>query len=441
MATNTFGQDVAQASGSIVPTALPPAPIPVIPTSITSAALTPTPTVPFQQPVPTPVYNPASIVTPPLAATPTENQATELTKTLQDFNNQTIGESAYRTTQETAQDVAGKTQTVNDLTNKFNTLKNEANAIPLQLQQNSEGRGITTGGLAPIQEGALRNNAIESLTTGALLQAAQGNLTTALSLVDRAVAQKFDPIKEQIAANTANLQLILNSPQYSDEQKNRAQAQLDAQNAQKAAIDKQAQAEADKQKVAINAAGNIQNFTPTAQYPTAATALDAMGKATSAVEAEQIAAATGLSQPVSKTASIQEYEYAKANGYTGSYTQYQNEDANRKLGIVGGTFSSTQVNKGASNAGLSAQDFNALPTGVQNLFINNNDVATLLVNSVKGVMDGSVQRNDALDDINNSNVSQDVKEYFISHLPAAPVNNDGTSGGGFLGWLGSFFNG
>ncbi len=31
-----------------------------------------------------------------------------------------------------------------------------------------------------------------------------------------------------------------------------------------------------------------------------------------------------------KTASIQEYEYAKANGYTGTYNQYQNEDANRK---------------------------------------------------------------------------------------------------------------
>jgi len=29
-------------------------------------------------------------------------------------------------------------------------------------------------------------------------------------------------------------------------------------------------------------------------------------------------------------ATVQEYEYAKANGYTGSFTEYQNEDANRK---------------------------------------------------------------------------------------------------------------
>ncbi len=38
------------------------------------------------------------------------------------------------------------------------------------------------------------------------------------------------------------------------------------------------------------------------------------------------------SQP---TASIQEYEYAKSQGYTGSFSQYQNEDANRKAVAAG----------------------------------------------------------------------------------------------------------
>ncbi len=36
-------------------------------------------------------------------------------------------------------------------------------------------------------------------------------------------------------------------------------------------------------------------------------------------------------------ASAQEYEYAKKNGYTGSYAQYQNEDANRKNVAAGGS--------------------------------------------------------------------------------------------------------
>lgn len=35
-------------------------------------------------------------------------------------------------------------------------------------------------------------------------------------------------------------------------------------------------------------------------------------------------------------ASAQEYEYAKKNGYTGTFTQYQNEDANRKYRASGG---------------------------------------------------------------------------------------------------------
>lgn len=37
---------------------------------------------------------------------------------------------------------------------------------------------------------------------------------------------------------------------------------------------------------------------------------------------------------VTKPPSVQEYEYAVAQGYTGSYTQYQNEDANRKRPVV-----------------------------------------------------------------------------------------------------------
>lgn len=37
------------------------------------------------------------------------------------------------------------------------------------------------------------------------------------------------------------------------------------------------------------------------------------------------------------TASIQEYEYAKKNGYKGTYEQYQNDDANRKIAIQNGS--------------------------------------------------------------------------------------------------------
>lgn len=46
--------------------------------------------------------------------------------------------------------------------------------------------------------------------------------------------------------------------------------------------------------------------------------------------------ATGAAKPVEKPTSVQEYEYAKLQGYKGTYDQYQNEDANRKAKATAG---------------------------------------------------------------------------------------------------------
>lgn len=54
-------------------------------------------------------------------------------------------------------------------------------------------------------------------------------------------------------------------------------------------------------------------------------------KASSDTAAQQKALDDAKEENQSLPASAQEYEYAKKNGYTGSYTQYQDEDANRKL--------------------------------------------------------------------------------------------------------------
>ena len=45
----------------------------------------------------------------------------------------------------------------------------------------------------------------------------------------------------------------------------------------------------------------------------------------------------GAEKTGTKTASVQEYEYAKENGYKGSFSDYQNEDANRKRVAAGGS--------------------------------------------------------------------------------------------------------
>lgn len=330
MAENTFGQDITQAPGSVVPTepvVTTPATPPVIPISTIT---TPAQPAAYQQPAMTPVYNVSTLnTTPPVAPTPltpAQASAQDLTTSLEGLNKQLIGQSAYRTSLESTNDIAGKTQTVNDLTARLTTLKNEAAAIPMQLQQNAEGRGITAQGLAPIQQDALRNNSIESLTASAQLEAANGNLTTANTLIDRAVSQKFDPINEEINAAKANLQLILNSPEYTNEQKTQAQTQLDQQNARQAQVQKQQDDAKQKGQIAVDAASR----------GASATVLQQIQDAPDAATAQLISAQSGFSPISGLPASAQEYVFAKQNGYTGSYSDYQNEDANRKAVIAAG---------------------------------------------------------------------------------------------------------
>lgn len=160
---------------------------------------------------------------------PEEQKAQSYYDKLISLNEQAIGESAYRTEQENLGGIEEMRKTQKDLEAQLKGLINESKAIPLQIQNEFAGRGATAGGVAPIETGRLRENAIKSLNVSSLLEASRGNLSNALDLVDRAVAQKYDPIKEKIAVASANLELILKSPAYTNAQKKRAQEQLDIQ--------------------------------------------------------------------------------------------------------------------------------------------------------------------------------------------------------------------
>jgi len=209
-------------------------------TVITPASLTPAQPVNF-----TPVITPAPPVTPPAIVppvetplTPEQNKAQGVISDIQNLQNKYLGKSAYTQTQETAQGINDKTKTVTDLTNKFNQIKAEADAIPLQTQNDIKGQMVTSNGVSTINADKLRTNAIQALSTSALLSAAQNNLATAQSFVDRAVAAQFDPIDAQIKNAKENLDLIIKSPKYTQEEKAQAQAQLDIQNKKQADIDK-----------------------------------------------------------------------------------------------------------------------------------------------------------------------------------------------------------
>lgn len=86
-----------------------------------------------------------------------------------------------------------------DITNQIDTLSKEALAIPLQVQEQNVGRGVTSGGIAPIQTGLLRKNAIKALSLTAIAQTLQGNISTAQETAKRAVELEFAPDEAKLA--------------------------------------------------------------------------------------------------------------------------------------------------------------------------------------------------------------------------------------------------
>jgi hypothetical protein len=227
---------------------------------INGQSLQPTTPIPYASPNPVPIPTTAGLD--PLSPTPMEGQANSLDTRLQALNDSLVGKSAYQTSQEAVANIPDLTQRQSDLGTQLKQLQNEALAIPQQLQLDATGRGITAGGLAPIQAGRLRTNAIAALGVSSLLDATNGLLSSAQQKADRAVAAKYDPIQEQIDAASKNLNLILNSPQYSLEQKNRAQAQLATQNAKQAKLD---QNKEDSKTIMSWAAAALQNGASTVQ--------------------------------------------------------------------------------------------------------------------------------------------------------------------------------
>ena len=200
--------------------------------SITPASLAPqTPITPVTPPE-TPVPNVSGELQATLdsiekqyAPLPNEGQVTDIQRKIAQLTGETAQETARRSQLENTPEVQAQRQNVIELTNRLRNIQAQGNAIPIKIQEQFAGRGATVAGIAPIQAGAQRQNAIEALTTTALLQGAQGNLTLALDNVDRAIKAEFEPKKAELVALQANLEAIKNDPASTREEKRRAAQQ------------------------------------------------------------------------------------------------------------------------------------------------------------------------------------------------------------------------
>lgn len=367
----------------------------VIPAPITSDSLASTPTPQFQTGS-NPVVPSIKEIDTTLPETPKTTEASTSISSLTERMKALLGETAFKQQQETsaglpelqkaqtdiAAQIKGLQVQSQDLQNQYNVL------IPERMQQQATGRGITAGGLAPLIASEQRKNllqqgsiASQALTLQASFEAIKGNLANAQALADRAVVAKYGPIKEDIVIKQANLELLLKDPQIDQETKNRAAAQALTLARKKAETEKQEKNTEEALKIANTAAQNAQNFIPTAQYPSVATALNAIGKA-DPISALQIAAATGLIQKQEKiTGDIGEFKsfFPNVDITTPAGRQQfldfqrQRAEVKRKPTGIGAKFTDTQINKGASIAELPIADFQNLDIDTQNFFINNSD--------------------------------------------------------------------
>ncbi len=101
-----------------------------------------------------------------------------------------------------ANDTAGVTALVkqlNDLNAQAKNLNLEAQAIPLQTQENNRNTGATDAGVAPQTAGALRINALKALSISQQANVAMGNYQAAKDNAQRIIDLKYLPIENKLA--------------------------------------------------------------------------------------------------------------------------------------------------------------------------------------------------------------------------------------------------
>lgn len=246
----------------------------------------------FTQPATTPSYNTTNLPSdvPQIGLTGPQTELQRSIDEIMGLNTQAAGRAGYQNEQNIAQGVPELTRLQNELSSRLKVSQLQAANITATTQT---GQGVTSAIDQRQRAEALRLNSVESLQLYAQLEMAKGNLVTAQDAADQATNLKYAPIEAAIAAKTANIELILNSPKYTVAEKNQAlqiQSQIDAQ---KAAVDKAKSDAADTFEIYAAASQNAGNFQPSAQYKTLAQALDAISKA-SPTQAIAIAAETGL---------------------------------------------------------------------------------------------------------------------------------------------------
>lgn len=106
-------------------------------------------------------------------------------------------------------------------------------------------------------------------------------------------------------------------------------------------------------------------------------------------------------------------------------------------GTDGGTFTKTQLNKGAANAAVDVSEFSGYPSGVKNYYINNPTQAKAFNQLVADRQSGKTSSQDIANTIATATVPDDVKEWMYTQAGVDANGNptDGKKDSGITGDL------
>lgn len=267
--------------------------------AINSTILQPQAPINYSTPAPAQIPDVSGLVVP---LSQPEQKASDLSAEIQRLNTEALGKSAFEDQQNQALGVTEAQNAITDLTQELTHTTKQATANSLQIQEQNRlmfsGKGIASSIVDRKGQSALRQNAIdsaiESFRISSLIDAANGNLSSAQSKVAEAIKRKYGPLEEKIDIATKNLNLVLNSPEFSAAEKERATKQLAIQEQKKADLADQKAEAANVAKVAISAANNSRDFKASADYPSLAVALRGISNAKTQADALAIAAEVGI---------------------------------------------------------------------------------------------------------------------------------------------------
>ena len=276
------------------------APIPVqTPQPIDTALISPTPTQASTQPQQqidtapislTQESTPTQATAPVQTLTPEQQKAQSITNEMQTLNTSLTGKNAYQAQQNTLAGVDKVQQAINDNNLAIERLNTSADQAKLTAENRLAPMFQIQGEQAQIN----RQRSFQMLGLSAISDALRNNLVSAQQKANEAVQLKYGTIENQIKADSANLSLVLHSPQATLDQRKQAQVMLDANQQKASEVIANRTTQTNIFKLMTLAAQNKDNFKPTTNYPTLSTAMQAITNAKTQQQALVIAANTGL---------------------------------------------------------------------------------------------------------------------------------------------------